>query len=93
MIGSWHQMAETFIARFITSSRQPKGVDSLLTMRLRDSETIKGYSTRFWETYNDINGCSEDVAIRSFKLGFPPSTGLRQSLIKRPALTLRKLMD
>ena len=92
-IGSWHQMAETLVAWFITSSRRPRGVDFLLTMRLGNGETIKGYLTRFWETYNDIDGCSEDVAVRTFKLGLPPSTGLRQSLTKRPALTLRKLMD
>jgi hypothetical protein len=32
------------------------------------------------------------VAIRTFKLGLPTDTGLRQSLTKRPAQTLGKLM-
>uniref|UniRef100_A0A2N9GX46 Uncharacterized protein n=1 Tax=Fagus sylvatica TaxID=28930 RepID=A0A2N9GX46_FAGSY len=48
---------------------------------------------RFWETYNDIDGCAEDTALQAFKLGLPPSTGLRQSLAKRPPTTLKKLMD
>ena len=52
----------------------------------------KDYSTRFWETYNDIDGCGEEMAVRIFKLGLPPGTGLRQSLTKHPALTLGKLM-
>ena len=85
-------MAEAFVARFITNSRRTKEMDALLIMKLEDNETIKDYSTRFWETYNDIDGCGEEVAVRPFKLGLPPGTGLRQSLTKRPAQTLGKLM-
>jgi hypothetical protein len=80
-------MAEAFVARFITNSRKRKEMDALLTMKLEDNETIKDYSTRFWETYNDIEGCSEEMEIRTFKLGLPTDTGLRQSLIKRPLRT------
>jgi hypothetical protein len=92
-IKSWIQMAEAFVARFITNSRRTREMDALLTMKLEDNETIKDYSTRFWETYNYIDGCGEEVAVRTFKLGLPPGTGLRQSLTKRPAPTLGKLMS
>jgi hypothetical protein len=68
-------------------------MDALLTMKLEDNETIKDYSTRFWETYNDIDGCGEEVAVRTFKLGLPLGIGLCQSLIKRPAPTLGKLIS
>ena len=68
-------------------------MDTLMMMKLGDNESIKDYSTRFWETYNNIDGCGEDMAIRTFKLGLPPSTGLHQSLTKRPPTSLRKLMD
>ena len=53
-------MAETFVAHFITNSRKTREMDALLTMKLEDKETIKDYSTRFWETYNDIDGCGEE---------------------------------
>lgn len=76
-IRSWSQMAEAFVARFITNSRRPKGMDSLITMKLGKSESIKDYATRFWETYNDIDGYGEEMAVQIFKLGLPPSTGLR----------------
>ena len=59
-------------------------MDTLMTMKLGDNESIKDYSAWFWETYNDIDGCGEDVAVRTFKLGLPPSTGLRQSLQNIP---------
>uniref|UniRef100_A0A2N9H7K0 Reverse transcriptase domain-containing protein n=1 Tax=Fagus sylvatica TaxID=28930 RepID=A0A2N9H7K0_FAGSY len=91
-ISSWIQMAEAFVSRFITNSRKTKEMDALLTMKLKDNETIKEYSTRFWETYNDIDGCDEKVVVRTFKLGLLPDTGLRQSLTKRPAPTAGKLM-
>ena len=85
-------MAEAFVARFITNSRKTKEMDALLTIKLQSNETIKEYSTRFWETYNDIDGCDEEVAIRTFKLGLPLDTGLRQSLTKLPAPTVAKIM-
>ncbi len=85
-------MAEAFVACFITNSRKTREMDALLTMKLEDNETIKEYSTRFWETYNDIDGCDEEVAVRTFKLGLHPDSGLRQSLTKRPAPTVGKLM-
>jgi hypothetical protein len=92
-IDSWDQMAEAFVARFITNSRKAREMDALLTMKLQDNETIKNYSIRFWKTYNDIDGRSEEVEIKAFKLGLPIDSGLRQSLIKRPPSSLVKLMN
>ena len=74
------------------NSRRPKGMDSLMTMKLGDNESIKNYSARFLETYNDIDGCGEDVAVRTFKLGLPIDSGLRQSLTKYPPSNMKKLM-
>ena len=92
-IGSWNQMAEVFVGRFITNSRRHKGLDTPMMIKLGDNESIKDYSARFWETYNDIDSCAEDTAVQSFKLGLPPDSGLRQSLTKRPSTNLKKLMD
>ena len=86
-------MAEAFVGRFITNSRRPKGMDALITMKLGDNESIKNYAARFSETYNDIEGCGEDVAVPTFKLGLPIDSGLRQSLTKRPPSNMRKLMS
>jgi hypothetical protein len=59
-------------------------MSTLLTIKLEDNETLKDYSIRFWETYNDIEACGEEVAITTFKMGLPTDSGLRQSLIKHP---------
>jgi hypothetical protein len=92
-IGSWSQMVEVFVGRFITNSRRSRGLDTLMVIRLGTNESLKDYLARFWETYNDIDGCAEDTALQAFKLGLPPSTGLHQSLTKRPPTTLKKLID
>ena len=91
-INSWDQMAEAFVARFITNSRKAREMDALLTMKLQDNKTIKNYSIRYWETYNDIDGRSEEVAIKVFKLGLPVDSGLRHSLVKHQPSSLVKLM-
>jgi hypothetical protein len=91
-IYSWDQLAEAFVARFITNSRKRKEMGALLTMKLETNETLKDYSTRFWETYNDIESCGEEVAITTFKMGLPADSGLRQSLVKHPPANLGKLM-
>ena len=45
-----------FGARFVTCSRVPKPLDSLLYMAMREGETLKTYSDRYWETYNELDG-------------------------------------
>uniref|UniRef100_A0A2N9J0D1 Reverse transcriptase n=1 Tax=Fagus sylvatica TaxID=28930 RepID=A0A2N9J0D1_FAGSY len=36
-IGSWSQMAEIFVGRFITNSRRSRGLDTLMVIRLEDT--------------------------------------------------------
>ena len=40
-------------------------------MAMREGETLKTYSDRYWETFNEIDGDFENVAIRTFKVGLP----------------------
>ncbi|XP_075663412.1 uncharacterized protein LOC142633002 [Castanea sativa] len=65
---SFEELTRAFGAWFITCSRVPKPLNALLSMAIREGETLKTYSDRYWETYNEIDGDVEDVAIRTFKL-------------------------
>ncbi|XP_075663429.1 uncharacterized protein LOC142633027 [Castanea sativa] len=56
-------------------------------------ETLKTYSDRYWETYNEIDGDVESVAVRTFKVGLPTEHGLRKSLTMKAAVDMRQLMD
>ena len=43
--------------------------------------------------YNEIDGDFDDVTISTFKSGLPTEHGLRKSLIEKPVISLRQLID
>ena len=43
--------------------------------------------------FNKIDGNFDDVAIRTFKVGLPIEHDLSKSLTKKPAESVRQLMD
>ena len=60
---------------------------------MREGETLKTYSNKYWEMFNEIDGDFDDVAIRTFKVGLPAEHGLRKSLTGKPATNVRQLMN
>ena len=58
-------------------------------MTTREDETFRIYPNRYWETYNEIDGDFEDVAIRTFKVGLPTDHELQKSLIIKPTFSMR----
>ena len=52
-------------------------------MTMREGETLKTYSDRYWEMFNEIDENFDDVAIRTFKVGLPAEHDL----------SVRQLMD
>ena len=62
-------------------------------MTTREGETLKMYSDKYWEIFNEIDGDFDDVAIRTFKVGLPSEYDLRKSLTKKPIRSVRQLMD
>ncbi|XP_030970150.1 uncharacterized protein LOC115990455 [Quercus lobata] len=92
-INSFKQLTQAFSSRFITSSRVPQPLDSLLSLSMREGEILKAYSNRYWEMYNKIKGNYDDVTISTFKRGLPTEHGLRKSLTGKPVTSVRQLMD
>ena len=92
-MGSFEELTRAFGARFITCSKVPKPVDSSLSMAMREGETLKTYSNRYWETYNEIDGNFKDVVVRTFKVSLPTEHELRKLLSMKSALNMRQLMD
>ena len=62
-------------------------------MTMREGETLKTYSDRYWEMFNEINENFDNVAIRTFKVGLLAEHDLRKSLTRKPARSVRLLMD
>ena len=92
-IDSFKKLTQSFGARFITCSRVPLSLGSFLSMSMRDGETLKAYSNRYWEMFNEIDGNYNDVAISTFKAGLPTEHDLRKSLTGKHVTNVRLLMD
>ena len=92
-INSFKKLTQAFGARFITCSRVPQPLGSLLSMSMRDRETLKTYSDRYWEMFNEIDKSYDDVAISTFKAGLPTEHDLRKSLTGKLVASVRQLMD
>ena len=76
-IHSWKELSKAFTTRFITNTRKPKEVDSLMALTMKSGESLKSYSARYWEIYNEIDMCGEDLAVRQFKFGLPVGSKIR----------------
>ena len=88
-INSFKQLTQAFDSRFIMSSRVPRPLDSLLSLSMREGETLKAYSDRYWDMFNEIEGNYDDVAISTFKRGLPTEHSLRKSWTRKPVTSLR----
>ena len=60
---------------------------------MQEGESLKTYSERYWQMFNEIDGDIDELAISSFKLGLPADHGLRKSLTGKPVTSVRQLMD
>ena len=92
-INSFKELTRVFGARFVTCSRVPRPLDSLLSLTMREGETLKTYSDRYWETFNEIDENFDDVAIRTFKVSLPAKHDVRKSLMRKPVRSVHQLMD
>ena len=92
-ISSFKELTRAFEARFVTCNKVPRPLDSLLSMTMREWETLKTFYDRYWDMFNEIDGNFDDVAIRTFKVGLPAKHDLRKSLTRKPARSVRQLMD
>ena len=87
-ISSFKKLTQSFCSRFITCSRVPQPLDSLLSMTIREGESVKSYAERYWEMFNEIDDDFDEIAIRTFKVGLPSEHGLRKSLTGKSVTSL-----
>ena len=70
----------------------PQPVDALHSIKMGVGETIRNYASRYLELYNEISGGNERIAARTFRMGLPENSELRESLTKRTHEDMRQLM-
>ncbi|GFZ16802.1 hypothetical protein Acr_26g0000720 [Actinidia rufa] len=66
---------------------------SLLTLRKGKNELIRNDSKCYWETYNEIEECSEELVVSSYKLRLTPREILWENLTLDPLVDLWDLMS
>ena len=88
-IDYFKELTRAFDSRFITCTKVPRPIDSLLSLSMREGETMKMYLDRHWEMFNEIDGDFDDVAISTFKVDLPAEHGLRKSLMGKPVTSVR----
>ena len=92
-ISSFRKLTQSFYSRFITCSRVLQPLDFLLSMSMREGESVKAYAERYCEMFNEIDDEFDEIAIRAFKVGLPSEHSLKKSLTGKPVTSLRQLMD
>ena len=88
-IDSYKQLIQAFGSRFITNTKVPRPLSSLLSLSMHEGETLKPYSDKYWEMYNEMDGNFDDVTISTFKSSLPTEHGLRKSLTGKPITNVR----
>ena len=91
-IRSFRDLERAFLARFVTSNKARKEVDSLISLRKRPDETLRQYADRYWELFNEINNCDQKIDTSSFKLGLESESPILQELMLHPPETMDELM-
>ncbi|XP_065632078.1 uncharacterized protein LOC136068620 [Quercus suber] len=92
-ISSFKELTQAFGSCFVTCRRVPRLLTSLISLSMQKDETLKTYSDKNWEMFNEIDGDFDEVAISTFKLGLPTDHSLRKSLTGKPVTNVRQLMD
>ena len=92
-IDFFKELTQAFGFCFITCSRVPRPLDSLLSLSMREGEILKMYLDRYWEMFNEIDGDFDNVAIKTFKVSLLAEHGLRKSLTGKLATSVCQLMD
>nr|XP_023913251.1 uncharacterized protein LOC112024833 [Quercus suber] len=92
-ISSFKELTQVFGSRFVTCRRVAWPLASLLSLSMQEGETLKMYSDRYWEMFNEMEDDFDEVALNTFKLGLSADHGLRKSLTEKPVTSVCQLMD
>ncbi|XP_065631984.1 uncharacterized protein LOC136068907 [Quercus suber] len=60
---------------------------------MQEGKTLKTYSNRYWEMFNEMEDDFDEVALNTFKLSLSTDHGLRKSLTGKLVTSVCQLMD
>ena len=80
------------MARFVTNKLQPLRVDALMALRISKDEGLRAYAKRYYEVFNRIPECNQEVAVVSFKNSLKDDCALQKSLAETLPKNMEELM-
>ena len=88
-IDSFKELTRAFGSCFVTCRKVPRPLAFLLSLSMKEGETLKTYSDKYWEMFNEVDGDFDNVTISTFKLSLLAKHGLRKSLTGKPVDGIR----
>ena len=73
-ISSFKKLTQSSCSRFITCSRVPQPLDSLLSMSMKEGESVKAYSERYWRCLMKLMAILMRLLLKLSRLVSHPST-------------------
>ena len=70
-IRSFVELIQECGARFMTCSRVPQSVDALLSIKMGVGKTLRNYTSRYWELYNEIGRVTKKFQQALLEWGYP----------------------
>nr|XP_023888366.1 uncharacterized protein LOC112000455 [Quercus suber] len=89
---SFVKLIQEFDVWFMTCSWVPQLMDTLLSMKIGARETLRSYTSWYWELYNEVGRGNVKIAASTFRLGLPKDFELRDLLTRRPPKDMRQLI-
>lgn len=92
-IDNFKELVEQFTARFIINIRIVKGPKALTHLKKKQGETLREYSQRYCELYQEIEDCDLRFTITTFKFSLLwDSNDIYNDLTRRPLKTFDDLL-
>ncbi|XP_028100131.1 uncharacterized protein LOC114299555 [Camellia sinensis] len=91
-VKSWKGLAEMFVAKFVTNKLQPLRVNSLMALKIDEGESLMAYAKRYYEVFNRIPRCNQELTVVSFKNNLQDACPLWKSLEKTLPKSMKELM-
>ena len=63
-----------------------------MSLRIRQTENVTQFAKRLSTIYNQIEGASNEVAVKSFQQALLPGNELRKDLVQFPVVTMKALI-
>ena len=88
-IHSFAELIQEFGVQFVTCNRVLQPIGALLSIKIRVGETLRSYTSQYWELYNEISGANEKIVANTFRIGLLEDSELLESLMRKPPEVMR----